>query len=100
MMKRDTMLMAIEKKINKLKLQGIDTDQQEKRLFALRNRFHTMFHSLDIKLIILESDHILAELEKANGAGGRSTAPLTGAVAIGWALLAALLFYLIKKNVD
>ena len=100
MMKRDTMLMAIEKKINKLKLQGIDTDQQEKRLFALRNRFHTMFHSLDIKLIILESDHILAELEKANGAGGRSTAPLTGAVAIGWALLAALLFYLIKKKLD
>ena len=100
MLKRDTMLMAIEEKIKILKRQGIDTDQQEKRLFALRYRFHTMFHSLDIKLIILESDHILAELEKANGAGGRSAAPLTGAVAIGWSLLLALLFYLIKKNVD
>jgi hypothetical protein len=100
MLKRDNMLMAIEKKIKILKGQGINTDQQEKRLFALRYRFHTMFHSLDIKLIILESDHIQAELEKANGAGGRSTAPLTGAIAIGWALLAALLFYLIKKNVE
>ena len=100
MLKRDTMLMAIEKKIKLLKSQGIDTDQQEKRLFSLRNRFHTMFHSLDIKLIILESEHIQAELEKNNGAGGIGTAPLTGAVAIGWALLAALMFYLIKKNVD
>ena len=100
MMKRDTMLMAIEKKITLLKSQGVVTDHQEKRLFSLRNRFHSMFHSLDIKLIILESDHILAELEKNNGAGGRGTAPLTGAVAIGWALLAALLFYLIKRNVS
>ena len=100
MMKRDTMLVAIEKKIKLLKGQGIDTDQQEKRLFSLRNRFHSMFHSLDIKLIILESDHILAELEKNNGAGGTGTEPLTGAMAIGWALLAALLFYLIKRNVE
>jgi biotin operon repressor len=90
---------AIEKKIKILKSQGIETDQQEKRLFSLRNRFHSMFHSLDIKLIILESDHIQAELEKNSGAGGAGTSPLTGAVAIGWALLAALLFYLIKRNV-
>ncbi len=100
MLKRDTMLIAIEKKIKVLKSQGSDTDQLEKRLFSLRNRFHAMFHSLDIKLIILESEHIQAELEKTNGSGGRGTEPLTGAVAVGWALLAALLFYLIKKNVD
>ena len=100
MLKRDMMLRAIEKKIKLLKGQGIDTDQQEKRLFSLRNRFHSMFHSLDIKLIILESDHIQAELEKANGSGGTGTAPLTGAIAVSWALLAALLFFLIKKNVD
>ena len=100
MKKRDTMLMAIEKKINILKNQGTDTDQLEKRLFSLRNRFHAMFHSLDIKLIILESDHIQAELDKNIGTGGTGTAPLTGAVAVSWALLAALLFYLIKKNVD
>ncbi len=99
MLKRDTMLMAIEKKIQILKLQGVDTDQLEKRLFALRNRFHAMFHSLDIKMIILESDHIQAELEKARGAGGMGTGPMTGTVAIGGALIAALLFYLIKKNI-
>jgi hypothetical protein len=100
MLKRDTMLKAIEKKIKILKSQGVETDQLEKRLFALRNRFHAMFHSLDIKLIIQESDHIQSELEKTSGAGGAGTGPLTGTLAVGWALLAALLFYLIKKNVD
>ena len=100
MSRRDTMLMAIEKKIKLLKIQGVETDPLEKRLFALRNRFHAMFHSLDIKLIIMESDHIQAELEKNNGAGGAGTGPLTGVMAIGWALVAALLFYLIKKNVE
>ena len=100
MLKRDTMLMAIEKKIVVLKDQGIETDQMEKRLFALRNRFHAMFHTLDIKLIILESDHIQAEIEKTSGAGGKGTGPLVGALAIGWALLLALLFYLIKRSVD
>jgi len=100
MLKRDNMLMAIEKKIRILKSQGVETDQMEKRLFALRNRFHAMFHSLDIKLIIQESDHIQAELEKTSGVGGTGTGQLTGALAVGWALLAALLFYLIKKNLD
>lgn len=100
MLKRDTMLHAIEKNIKMLKRQGVETDHLEKRLFSLRNRFHAMFHSLDIKLIIQESDHIQAAIEKTSGAGGVGTGPLTGALAVGWALIAALLFYLIKRNVD
>ncbi|HIJ90569.1 MAG: cytochrome c3 family protein [Desulfobulbaceae bacterium] len=100
MLKRDTMLNAIEKKIKTLRSQGVETDQLEKRLFSLRNRFHAMFHSLDIKLILQESEHIQAALEKTSGAGGVGTGPLTGVVAVGWALIAALLFYLIKKNLD
>ena len=100
MLKTERMLKAIEKRIKVLKSQGIDTDHLEKRLFSLRNRFHAMFHSLDVKLIKQESEHIQAELEKTNGVGGVGTGPLVGALAVGWALLAALLFSLIKKNVD
>lgn len=59
-----------------------------------------MFHSLDIKLIMQESDHIQAALEKTSGAGGVGTSPLTGVLAVGGALIAALLFYLIKRNLD
>ncbi len=100
MLKRDAMLMAIEKKIKVLRRQGVITDQLEKRLFSLRNRFHAMFHSLDVKLIIQESDHIQAELEKTNGVGGVGTEPLTGTLAVGWALLMALLLYLVKRSLD
>ena len=100
MLKTEGMLKAIDKKIAVLKVQGVDTDKLEKRLFALRNRFHAMYHSLDVKLIVQESDHIQAELKKTSGIGGVGTGPLVGMLAIAWALLAALLFYLIKKNLD
>jgi Cytochrome c3 len=100
MMKTDVMLKAIEDKIKVLKSQGIDTDPLEKRLFSLRNRSHSMFHSLDVKLIRQESAHILAELKKTNGVGGVGTGHLVGVIAIAGALLAALLFFLIKKNLD
>jgi hypothetical protein len=100
MLKRDRMLTAIEKRIKVLQSQGVDTDSMEKRLFALRNRFHTMFHSLDIKMIIQESDHIQVELEKTNGAGGVGAGPVVGILAVAWALVMALLFYMIKKKVE
>ena len=100
MVKTDGMLKAIEKRIKVLKSQGIETDPLEKKLFSLRNRFHAMFHSLDVTLIRQESAHIQAELEKSNGAGGVGTGYLVGVLAVGWALLAALLFSLIKKNID
>jgi hypothetical protein len=100
MLKTEGMLKAIEKRIKVLKSQGVETDSLEKRLFSLRNRFHGLYHSLDVNLIKLESAHIQAELEKTSGAGGVGTGPLTGVLAVGWALLLALLFYAIKKNVD
>jgi hypothetical protein len=100
MVKTDGMLKAIEKRIKVLKSQGIETDPLEKKLFSLRNRFHAMFHSLDVTLIRQESAHIRAELEKSNGAGGVGTGYFVGVLAVGWALLAALLFSLIKKNID
>lgn len=100
MKKTDGMLKAIEKRIKVLKSQGIETDSLEKKLFSLRNRFHAMFHSLDVAMIRQESAHIQAELEKSNGAGGVGTGSVVGVLAVGWALLAALLFSLIKKNID
>jgi RHS repeat-associated protein len=66
MSKLDTMFGAIEEKIKILKSQGIETGQFEKRLFALRLRFHAMFHSLNRELIVAESEQILAEIKKTN----------------------------------
>ena len=100
MVKTDGMLKAIDKRIKTLKSQGIVTDSLEKRLFSLRNRSHSLYHSLDINLIKQESAHIQAELEKSDGVGGAGTGPLVGALAIGGALLSALLFQLIRKQLD
>jgi len=100
MLKTEGMLKTIENRIRILKSQGIDTDTLEKRLFSLRNRFHSMYHSLDVNLIRQESAHIQAELEKTNGMGGAGTGVWVGAAAVGGALLAAFLFYLIRKFLD
>ena len=100
MLKTEGMLKTIENRIRILRSQGIDTDTLEKRLFSLRNRFHSMYHSLDVNLIRQESAHIQAELEKTNGMGGAGTGALVGAAAVSGALLAALLFYLIRKFLD
>ena len=100
MLKTDGMLKTIEKRIKVLKSQGIETDILEKRLFSLRNSSHSLYHSLDVNLIRQESAHIQAELEKTNGVGGAGTGPFVGAFAVGWALLAAFLFYLIRKKLD
>ncbi len=100
MMKTDGMLKAIEDRIIELKNQGILTDTLEKRLFSLRNQSHSLFHTLNIDLIRQESAHLQAELEKNNSIGSTGTGLSIGTLAVGWALILALLFYLIKKNID
>ena len=100
MLKTEDMLMAIDKRIKVLKSQGVDTDTLEKRLFALRNRFHAMYHSLDVNKIKLESVHIQDELKKTNGISGVGTSQTTGIIAIACFLLAASLFHLIRKNLE
>ena len=98
MSKLDTMFGAIEEKIKILKSQGIETGQFEKRLFALRLRFHAMFHGLNRELIVAESEQIQAEINKPNEAGGNGKWQLIGKITVGCALLAALLIYLNNKN--
>ena len=100
MLKTEGMLMAIENRIKVLKKQGVDTDALDKRLFALRNRFHAMYHSLDVNKIKLESVHIQEELKRTNGIAGVGTGQTTGILAVCAALLAATLFHLIRKNLD
>ena len=98
MLKRDSMLMAYEKKIRAMKEQGIETGQLEIRLHSLRGRFHAILHSFNIEQIIKESDLIQAELEKVIGVEVGSSSPLTGRVAVVSLLLAGLLFYLYRRR--
>lgn len=97
MLKRDSMLMGYENKIKNMKVQGIETGQLENQLHSLRGRFHAVFHSFDIELIIKESEQIQAELEKSNGAGGTGSGLSAGIVTVGSVLLGGLLFFLVRR---
>ena len=105
MLETDAQIIAIDRKIAGFKAEGVDTDRLEKRLFAVRNRFHTLFHDVDVEKVKGESAAINHELnnldiELAKIAEQRRTRKLAGAVVVGGALLAALLCYFLKKTYD
>lgn len=99
----EAMLLATDMRIAAYKQIGADTDRLEKGLFATRNRFHTLFHNVDLTRIkgetaairaeIQKIDQALARLDKAGGQRRKA-----GAAAVGASLLAALLFHLLRKT--
>jgi hypothetical protein len=98
-------IVSIDKKISGLKSEGVDTDSMEKGLFAVRNRFHSMFHDVDVEKVTRESAQITAELDRVDKELGiisvqRQKRKIAGAIVIGGALLAALLFHLMRKTYD
>lgn len=101
----ENLILNIESRTAGFKQQGIDTDRLEKGLFAVRNRFHSLFHTVDTAHVVTESVQIQAELKKIehilNGIDEQlHKRKLIGAFAVAGALLAALLFYLLRKACD
>lgn len=101
----EKMILDIESRTAVFKQQGIDVDRLEKGLFAVRNRFHSLFHTVDTGKVFTESVQIQAELKKLentlNGIDEHlRKRKLIGAFAVAGALLAALLFYLLRKASD
>jgi hypothetical protein len=105
MQQTESMIVAIDNRINDFKEEGVDIDRLEKGLFAVRNRFHTLFHDVDVVKIRQESARINNDLAKLNSVlqqihESRQQRKLIGAAAVAGALLAALLFHLLKKTYD
>lgn len=101
----ETLLVAMEGRINSFKGEGADTDREEKGLFALRNRFHTLSHELDVEKVGKESSQINNELKRLDTvlqgmSEVRWKRKIAGAAAVCGALLVALLFHLLKKSYD
>lgn len=101
----DRRLNAIDQGIAGYKGMGIDTERLEKGLFAVRNRFHSLFHEVDVRRVQGEAGGINAELDKLDTvlqefAAEQVRRRLIGAAAVGVALIAALLFYLLKRSYD
>lgn len=105
MLSTDRRMIAIEYKIRDFKGRGVDTEKFEKGLFASRNHFHALFHNVDVELVKSESSHIHADLDKLEArlqklSESFAKRKVAGTVVVGLALLAALLFHLLKKTYD
>jgi len=96
-------IVALDARIAGYKQVGTDTERLEKELFATRNRFHSLFHNVDVKKVTAEAALINVDLKKVESAlngfdeQGRRR-KLAGAVAVSAALLAALLVHLLRKT--
>ena len=105
MLQTETTIVGIDKRIRGFQAQGVDTDRLGKGLFAIRNRFHTLFHDVNVSRVKSESTQINAELAKLDQElkrieAARAERKLAGGFAVAGALLLAGLFHLMKKTFD
>lgn len=96
-------ILTIDRGIAVFKQKGIDTDALEKGLFAARNQFHSLFHTVDTDRIGAESVRIQTKLKQLESdlAGINdmlSGRKLVGAMAVAGALLVALLLSLLRRT--
>ena len=105
MQETEGMIVALDARIAGYKELGTDTDRLEKELFSQRNRFHSLFHNVDVYKVTAESTRIKAELKKLDtalkGLDDRSRRrKFAVAIAVSGALLAGLLVHLLRKTFD
>ena len=101
----DGKITVLDSRITRLKQQGTAIDRLEKGLFAARNRFHSLFHTVDIQVVERESEHIKAELKSLEEAlqGIDEThrqRRIVGVFVVLGALFLALMAYLLRKSRD
>jgi len=99
----ESTLVTLSKRLEEYRGQGVDTSALEKGLFAQRNRYHSLFHEVNLVRVRDESTKIAGELNKIRIALDRidnefGKRRIIGVFAIGAALLAALLLHLLKKT--
>jgi len=99
------MILAIDSKNGEFRQKGVDTDKLDKGLFAVRNSFHSLFHNVNVELVKKETDRIQGELQQLETVlqgldNTERKRKLAGAVVVAGALLAALLFHLLKGTYD
>ena len=98
-------IVGIERRIAEFQEIGVDTDRLGKALFAVRNRFHTLFHDVNVERVKAESTQINAELARLDRdlkviEEERAKRKVVGGVVIFGALLLAALFHMMKKTYE
>lgn len=105
MARTESRIVSLDQRIAVYKGKGIDTITKEKSLYAARNRFHTLFHELDVNRLkgeIAAIDTDLGNVERAldDIEEDARKVKLFGVAAIAAALLAALLLRLFLKTFE
>lgn len=101
----DGAIITLELQIARLKGEGIAVDREEKGLFAARNHFHSLFHTVDTAVVERESAQIKTDLAAVETElqqidnGLRQRRNFGGFVVLG-ALFVALLAHLLRKSLD
>jgi len=103
MQQTEATLVALSQRLEEFKGRGVDTAGLEKRLFAQRNSYHSLFHEVNPAKITAESAKIAAELNLIKGSLDKIDAEhhqrkVIGAFAVGAALLGALLLNLLRRT--
>ena len=98
-------IVGIDRRITGFQAIGVDTDRLGKGLFAVRNRFHTLFHDVDVARVRAESAQINTELAKLDRdlkviEEARAKRKIAGGIAVAFMLLMAALVLLLKKTYD
>lgn len=105
MQETEGMIVAIDSRIKAYKGIGTDVEKMEKELFSTRNRFHTLFHNVDVKRVTDEAAGIKADLKKIEKSltaldDQKAKRKTAGVVVIALLLVGALIAHLLKKSFD
>ncbi|UFS71076.1 cytochrome c3 family protein [Geomonas sp. RF6] len=105
MQRTEGRVVAIDARISEFKGEGVDTEALEKGLFAVRNRFHSLFHEVNVEKVRSDSAQINTELDKFQREIAvidqtKKKRKLAGGIAVGAALAIAGLFHLFRKTFE
>ena len=94
---------GIGRRISGFQATGVDTERLGKGLFAVRNRFHTLFHEVNVARVKTESTQINTELAKLDAdlkviEESHAKRRVAGAIAVSCLLLIALLVHLLRRT--
>lgn len=101
----DGKISAMETELDHLAKLGMFVDEYKGEVFSLRNRFHRVFHTVNIERIKAQTGPILAGLDKVREQVAKVDARLGqrrlwGGIAIGLLVLAGVLFLLVRKTYE
>ncbi len=92
MVETEQMIGSVEQNLDRLHQLGIATDQIEGGLFDLRNRYHSLFHSVDVEKVRSETDGFQGELQEITQGISDIDSQLAQRKIWGGAAVALLLF--------